>query len=66
MDVEGQPDQYKVGQYASVREMRIDKAKAGNTKVFRCEGWSSSLIVFEEIKDALERMGAIGTRFEEV
>jgi hypothetical protein len=46
--------------------MRIDKAKVGNAKVFRPEGWSGTLIVSEEIKDALEHMGATGTRFEEV
>ena len=57
---------HKVGQYASVRELRIDKAKVGSAKVFRLEGWRSSLIVSEEIKDTLEGMGATGTRFEEV
>lgn len=57
---------HKVGQYASVRDMRIDKAKVGSAQVFRCEGWSGPLIVSEEIHDALERMGATGTRFEEV
>ena len=57
---------HKVGQYFSVRDMRIDKAKAGSARVFRCEGWMSPLIVSGEIKDALERMGATGTRFEEV
>jgi hypothetical protein len=61
---DGLPDM--VGQYASVRDMRIDKAKVGSAQVFRCEGWTSSLIVSGEIKDALERMGATGTRFEEV
>jgi hypothetical protein len=55
-----------VGRYASVRDMRIDKAKAGSARVFRCEGWTGTLIVSEEIHDALERMGATGTRFEEV
>jgi hypothetical protein len=30
------------------------------------EGWTGPLIVSEEIHDALERMGATGTRFEEV
>ena len=60
----GVPD--KVGQYMGVDRMRIDKVKVGNAKVFRPEGWSSTLIVSEEIKDALERMGATGTRFEEV
>jgi hypothetical protein len=56
----------KVGQYFSVRDMRIDKAKVGGHKVFRCEGWSSPLIVSEAIKDAMDRMGTTGTRFEEV
>jgi hypothetical protein len=57
---------HKVGQYSSVRDMRIDKAKVGSARVFRCEGWTGTLIVSEEIKDALDRMGATGTRFEEV
>jgi hypothetical protein len=57
---------HRVGRYASVRDMRIDKAKAGSANVFRCEGWIGPLIVSGEIKDALEHMGAIGTRFEEV
>ena len=57
---------HKVGQYSSVRDLRIDKAKVGSAQVFRCEGWTGPLIVSEEIKDALERMGATGTRFEEV
>jgi len=60
----GVPD--KVGQYMGVDRLRIDKVKVGNAKVFRPEGWSSALIVSEEIKEALERMGATGTRFEEV
>jgi hypothetical protein len=46
--------------------MRIDKAKVGSAQVFRCEGWTGPLLVSEEIKDALEGMGATGTRFEEV
>jgi len=57
---------HMVGRYASVRDMRIDKAKVGSAKVFRPDGWKGSLIVSGEIKDALERMGATGTRFEEV
>jgi hypothetical protein len=61
---DGLPDM--VGQYASVRDMRIDKAKVGSAQVFRPEGWEVVLIVSGEIKDALERLGATGTRFEEV
>src|SRR5437868_90796 len=43
---------HKVGKYRDVRDMRIDKAKVGNAKVFRPEGWSTALIVSEEIKNA--------------
>jgi hypothetical protein len=57
---------HKVGQYSSVRDLRIDKSKVGNAQVFRCEGWEGPLIVSEKIKDALQRMGATGPRFEEV
>lgn len=56
----------KVGQYRDVRDLRIDKTKVGNAQVFRPEGWSGTLIVSEAIKDALERIDATGTRFEEV
>ena len=56
----------KVGQYMGVDRMCIDKAKVRNAKVFRPDGWEVVLLVSEEIKDALERMGATGTRFEEV
>ncbi|WP_224371603.1 imm11 family protein [Hyalangium versicolor] len=61
---DGVPD--KIGHYFSVRDLRIDKSKVGNTKVFRLEGWTGPLIVSEELHDALARMGAIGARFEEV
>jgi hypothetical protein len=60
----GVPD--KVGHYIAVDRLRIDKRRVGNAKVFRPEGWEVVLIVSEEIKDALQRMGATGTRFEEV
>ncbi|WP_224249641.1 imm11 family protein [Hyalangium gracile] len=56
----------KVGQYYAVDHMRVDKAKIGDARVFRPDGWPGSLIVSEEIKDALERMGATGAKFEEV
>jgi hypothetical protein len=55
-----------VGKYASVRDMRLDRAQVGDARVFRCEGWTVPLIVSGAIRDALERMGATGTRFEEV
>ncbi|HEX8697291.1 MAG TPA: DUF1629 domain-containing protein [Myxococcaceae bacterium] len=57
---------HMVGQYSSVRDLRIDKTAVGSARVFRPDGWFVSLIISEEIKDALDRMGATGTRFEEV
>jgi hypothetical protein len=55
-----------IRRYSIMYELRIDKARAGSAKVFRCEGWTGPLIISEEIRDALARMGATGTRFEEV
>ncbi|MDY7225384.1 imm11 family protein [Hyalangium rubrum] len=57
---------HKVGQYRDVRDLHIDKARVGTTKVFRPEGWLGTLIISEDIKGALERMGATGVKFEEV
>jgi hypothetical protein len=56
----------KVGQYRDVRDLRVDKSKVGNAQVFRPEGWEVALIVSEQIKDAMDRLGATGTRFTEV
>jgi hypothetical protein len=61
---DGEPD--RVGQYRDVRDMRIDKTKVGNAKVFRPEWWEVALVVSEEIKDAMDALGATGTRFQEV
>jgi hypothetical protein len=57
---------HKVGTYYAVDDLHIDKAAVGQARVFRPEGWEVALIVSEDIKDALERMGATGTQFEEV
>lgn len=56
---------HKVGKYYAVDDMRIDKAKAGDAQVFRPEGWEVALVVSSAIKEALERMGATGTKFTE-
>jgi hypothetical protein len=56
----------KVGQYRSVIGMRIDPTKVGDAKVFRPWGWAVAIVVSEEIKDALERLGTVGVKFEEV
>jgi hypothetical protein len=55
-----------IRRYSIMYELRIDKAKVGSAKVFRLEEWTGPLIVAEEIHDALKRMGATGTKFEEV
>lgn len=61
---DGQPE--KVGEYRDIWGMKIDPSKVGDAKVFRPWGWSVALIVREDIKDALERIGATGTKFKEV
>ncbi|MCP3137175.1 imm11 family protein [Pyxidicoccus xibeiensis] len=55
-----------VGRYASVRDLRIDKAKVGDARVLRPEGWTGALIVSEDIKLGLERVKATGVKFTEV
>jgi hypothetical protein len=64
VEIAGRPLDFT--EYASVRDLRIDRTKVGDARVLRPEGWDVALIVSEEIKDTLERMGATGTRFEEV
>jgi hypothetical protein len=61
---DGQPE--KVGRYRSVRGMRIDPSKVGGARMFRTWGWELAIVVSEAIKEALERMGATGMRFQEV
>lgn len=56
----------KVGEYSSVSGMRLDVSKIGDAHVFRPWGWASSLIVSEDIKNALERAGFTGVKFEDV
>ncbi|WP_225413295.1 imm11 family protein [Stigmatella hybrida] len=61
---DGRPE--KVGKYRDVRGMRIDPSQVGDAKIFRPWGWSIALIVREDIKDALEHLGATGPKFQEV
>jgi hypothetical protein len=61
---DGRPE--KVGKYRDIWGMRIDASQVGDAKVFRAWGWPIVLIVREEIREALERIGATGTAFEEV
>ncbi len=61
---DGQPD--LVGEYRNVVGLRIDTSKVGTTRVFRPWGWPVVLVVAAEIKEALERTGPTGMKFEEV
>jgi hypothetical protein len=61
---DGRPD--KVGQYQAVYGMRIDPSKVGDARVFRPWGYRVTLLVSEDVKEALERTGATGLRFTEV
>jgi hypothetical protein len=56
----------QVGEYMSVGGMRIDATKPGEARIFRPWGWTVAIIVHEEIKQALERIGTVGVRFREV
>jgi hypothetical protein len=60
----GRPE--KVGQYRAVYGMRIDPSKVGDAKVFRPWGYPGTLLVAEDVKEALERTGASGMEFREV
>jgi len=61
---DGRPE--KVGKYRGVSGMRIDPTKVGGAKVFRTWGWTIALVVSEDLKEALERAGVTGAKFEEV
>ena len=61
---DGRPE--KVGQYQGVHGMRIEPSMVGAAKLFRAWGWTIALIVSEEVKGAMERIGATGTKFREV
>jgi len=61
---DGRPD--RVGEYHVVSGLRIDKSKVGDARVFRLWGWHPALIVDGELKEALEKTGIVGGRFDEV
>ncbi|XXF78847.1 hypothetical protein P2318_03545 [Myxococcaceae bacterium GXIMD 01537] len=61
---DGRPD--RVGEYRSVVGLRIDKSRVGDARVFRLWGWPPPVIVDGEVKEALERTGIVGGRFDEV
>ncbi|GMU06938.1 imm11 family protein [Corallococcus caeni] len=56
----------RVGQYRSVRGLRIDPTQVGRARVFRPWGWPVTLVVSEAVKEALEKEGVTGARFTPV
>jgi hypothetical protein len=61
---DGEPE--KVGEYRYIAGVRIDPTKVEGTRIFRPWGWTLTLVVSEDLKEALEREGLTGTRFVEV
>jgi hypothetical protein len=61
---DGRPE--LVGTYHVVSGLRIDTSKVGDARVFRLWGWHPPIIVDGDIKAALERVGIVGGRFDEV
>lgn len=61
---DGEPE--RVGEYRVVAGLRIDPSKVGDARVFRTWGWKVVLVVSEDVKEALERLGATGMEFTEV
>ncbi|RKH63852.1 imm11 family protein [Corallococcus llansteffanensis] len=61
---DGRPE--LIGSYHVVSGLRIDTSKVGDARVFRLWGWHPPIIVDEEIKEALERVGIVGGRFDVV
>jgi hypothetical protein len=64
MPEDGRPE--KTGTYRNVVGMRLDPTQVSDARVFRTWGWTVALIVSEDIKMALEHIGATGTKFQEV
>ncbi|WP_434384671.1 imm11 family protein [Melittangium boletus] len=61
---DGRPD--RVGEYRVVAGLRIDPSAVGDARVFRPWGWSAPILVEASVKDALERTGIVGGRFDAV
>lgn len=56
----------RVGEYRAVHGMRIDPTKVGGARIFRTWGWLVTLVISEDIKQAIEREGLTGATFVEV
>ncbi|WP_245814987.1 imm11 family protein [Cystobacter ferrugineus] len=60
------PEPARRGAYRWIYGLRIDPAKAEGARVFRPKRFTHALIVSEEVKAALERVGNLGVGFERV
>jgi hypothetical protein len=60
----GQPE--LVGEYRAISGLRINPSQVEATHLFRPWGWPVALVVSEEVKSALERVGTTGTSFVDV
>jgi hypothetical protein len=56
----------RVGEYRAISGLRIDTSKIENARVFRPMGWEIALIVSEEVKEGIERIGNTGVYFNRV
>lgn len=54
------------GEYRWIYGLRIDPAKTEGAHVFRLRKFKTALIVSEDVKNALERVGNLGVSFERV
>jgi len=55
----------KVGHYESVPRLRVDpKRISGDAHLFRLARWEVALVVSERLKEAMERAGCRGARFD--
>jgi len=62
---DGQPD--KLGSYRAVHGMRVDTSRIPpGVHLFRPKGWTIALVVSDEIRTALLRLGATGMKFTAV
>jgi hypothetical protein len=63
---EGDPFPEYAGEYRWIYGLRIDPSKTEGARVFRPKRFKAALIVSEEVKNALERVGSLGVSFERV
>jgi len=63
-EADGRPD--RVGQYRMVTTLKITPELVTGSQIFRIDGWEIALIISETVKDALEKIGITGIKFQQV